>query len=157
RRSPSGTACSGCLGGRDPDMTDHSTAVPELDPGLVAFLMALSVALHKHRAYPEGHPLRSGAVESTFARLEGLLSARPALRVGVARRQLIVDGIPSDPAHPVLRELAERLHRRQVGAVIVQRGIALAEWRAALAHLSLEYPGRGAHASASSDWSSEHL
>jgi len=52
-----------------------------------------------------------------------LLCQRPTLALGVARNQLIIDGEGTDPAHPVLRELAQRLYRRQVGGLTFSPGV----------------------------------
>ena len=94
-----------------------------LPPDLSAFLTQLSVALHKYRAYPTGHPMRSEARDALLAQLATILDSRPLLRIGVARRQLLISDLGSDPSHPVLRELAERLHRRQVGGIVIREGV----------------------------------
>ena len=44
------------------------------------------------------------------------LEQRPTLAFGVARQQLIIDGVATDPGQPVLRRLAEELHRHHLGA-----------------------------------------
>jgi hypothetical protein len=97
------------------------------------FLIELSIALHKHAMYPEGHPTLAPSAESVAHRLMGLLAERGQLSLGVARRQLIIEGVATDPKHPVLRELADRLHRHHLGAVQFTRGVEPGELYDALA------------------------
>ena len=58
---------------------------------LAEFLMDLAIAMHKHAIYPPGHPLLDQAVDSVHVALARLLADRPALSIGVARRQLIIE------------------------------------------------------------------
>lgn len=81
------------------------------------FLVQFSIALNKIKAYPPGHPTLSGAIEGLVLRLRTACRGRSALAIGVARHQLIIDGRPTDPKHPVLSELALRLHRHQLAAL----------------------------------------
>lgn len=107
------------------------------------FLIELSVALHKHAIYPLDHPSLAPACE-TVARLAALLMGdRDLLAFGVARHQLIIDGNATDATHPVLRRLAESLHRHHLGAVSLLRGLRAGEVSAALHALAAE-PGRDA-------------
>jgi hypothetical protein len=87
------------------------------------FLIELSIALHKHSMYPGGHPTLAPASEGVARRLEGLLAERGTLSLGVARDQLVIEGVATDPRHPVLKDLAERLHRHHLGAVSFTRGV----------------------------------
>lgn len=87
------------------------------------FLIEFSIALHKHAMYPNGHPTLAPAAENVARRLLGLLAARSQLSLGVARDQLIIEGVATDPRHPVLHELADRLHRHHLGAVQFSQGI----------------------------------
>jgi hypothetical protein len=105
---------------------------------LADFLMDLAVALHKHAIYPPGHPLLDHAVDSVHAALARLLADRPALSIGVARRQLIIEGVATDSDHPLLAELAGKLHRHHLGAVKLLPGITRPELSDALAVVGLE-------------------
>jgi len=87
------------------------------------FLIEFSIALHKHAMYPEGHPTLSPSAEAVARRLLGLLTERGQLSLGVARDQLIIEGVATDPRHPVLHELANRLHRHHLGAVQFGQGV----------------------------------
>jgi hypothetical protein len=92
--------------------------------------------------YPDGHPSLGPAVDAVMRRAQRLLEDRPSLAFGVARRQLIVEGVTTDPEHPVLRRLAEELHRHHLGAVSVGRGVQAAELSEVLRVLASE-PERG--------------
>jgi len=105
---------------------------------LADFLLDLSIALHKHAMYPDGHPSLAPAAGAVAQRAELLLSDRPTLALGVARHQLVIEGIATDPKHPVLRELADRLHRHHLGAVTFSRGVTADEVRDVLRALAVE-------------------
>ena len=91
------------------------------------FLVELSIAMHKTAIYPAGHPLLENAVAGVERKLSGLLRERPTLSIGVARRQLVVEGVATDPNHPLLRELAQRFHRHHLGALRFNSGVTPAE------------------------------
>jgi len=91
------------------------------------FLIELSIALHKHAMYPQGHPSLAPAAAGVTRRSALLLENRSTLSLGVARRQLVIEGIATDPKHPVLGELAERLHRHHLGALTFRKGVEPAE------------------------------
>ena len=117
---------------------------PVLSLELSEFLVDLSVALHRHSMYPSGHPSLAPAVESIVARLDRLLEDRPSIAFGVARRQLITEGVATDPDHPVLRRMAEALHAHHLGAVSVRRGVLGDEIAEALRLLAAEPAREGA-------------
>jgi len=111
---------------------------PRVDRDLSAFLVQLSIALHKSAAYPSRHPLVVAAADVALKTLGQLLVLRPALALGVARNQLIIEGDATDPAHPVLRELAQRLYRRQVGGLTFTPGVEQDEFAELLRALNGE-------------------
>ena len=114
-------------------------AVATLSRELADFLVELSITLNKHAIYPQNHPLLDVAVDGVANRLGMLFSGdRDSLSIGVARRQLIIEGVATDPLNPVLKELAQRLHQHHVGAVKFTRGITRDELAAALAALSVD-------------------
>lgn len=106
--------------------------------GLSEFLVELSVAMHKHGIYPPGHPLLGQAVDRIHDALESLLTDRAVLSIGIARRQLIIEGVASPANHPLLSELAGKLHRHHIGALKFIRGIGRAELADALAVVGME-------------------
>jgi hypothetical protein len=116
---------------------DGSSA-PTLSTELGDFLVDLSVAMHKHAIYPPGHPLLDQAVDSVHRALGRLLLDRPALSIGVARRQLIIEGVATESSHPLLAELAGKLHRHHIGAVKFLPGLSREELSGMLGVVGLE-------------------
>lgn len=94
---------------------------------LSQFLSEFSVAVHRHGMYPPGHPALREAAADVMRAVAKLLYDRPTLSIGVARKQLVIEGLATDARNPVLRGLAERLHDRYVGAIVFQRGVAADE------------------------------
>jgi hypothetical protein len=122
-----------------PPRSERST----LSRDLSEFLVELSIALHRHSMYPSGHPALIPAIESVIRRAERLLEERQQIAFGVARRQLIIDGVTTDPDQPVLRRLADGLHRHHIGAVSIMRGVDTHELGEALHALSAESDREG--------------
>ncbi len=90
---------------------------------LSEFLIELSIALHKHAMYPSDHPSLAPAVHGVVRRAELLLQDRSSISLGVARDQLIIEGVATDSRHSVLSDLARRLHRHHLGAITFYQGI----------------------------------
>ena len=111
---------------------------PALSRDMSEFLVELSIALHRHSMYPGGHPALVPAIESVIRRLEKMLEDRSSIAFGVARRQLIIDGVTTDPDQPVLRRLADGLHRHHIGAVSLTSGVEVEELGEALRALAAE-------------------
>jgi hypothetical protein len=86
-------------------------------------LVELAVALHKSAIYPLGHPILRAGVESLAKRLGDALHTYSAISIGVARHQLVVEGIATNSEHPHLRALAQHLHDQQIGAMRFTRGV----------------------------------
>src|SRR6266566_3486957 len=105
---------------------------------LADFLIELSIALHKHAMYPEGHPSLAPAAAGVTRRAEHLFEGRTTLALGVARQQLVIEGVATDPKNPLLAELAGRLHRHHLGAVTFHRGLRVSEVVDVLKTLSVE-------------------
>ena len=105
---------------------------------LADFLIELSIALHKHAMYPEGHPSLAPAAAGVTRRAEHLFEGRTTLALGVARQQLVIEGVATDPKNPLLAELAGRLHRHHLGAVTFHRGLRVAEVTDVLKTLAID-------------------
>jgi hypothetical protein len=111
------------------------TALPQDHADL---LIELAVAVHKNAIYPGTHPLLVAAVDSLARRMATFLEQTPTLSIGVARRQLIIEGVATDEEHPILRDLAARLHRHQIGALRFSRGIEREEVAEVLATIAID-------------------
>ena len=105
------------------------------------FLLELGLALQRYALYPGGHPSVDSAIADLTKRIGTLLRERDVLSLGVARRQLVVEGVATEASHPVLRSVAERLHRHRIGVVTFRRGIEAEELSSALRAVS-EDPDR---------------
>lgn len=117
----------------------QGAGVATLSRDLADFLVELSITLNKHAIYPQSHPLLDVAVDGVANRVAALfVGDRESMSIGVARRQLIIEGVATDPLNPVLKELAQRLHDHHVGAVKFVRGLGREELGEALAALSID-------------------
>jgi hypothetical protein len=101
-------------------------------------LLELAVAVHKNAIYPGTHPLLVAAVDNLARRMAIFLEGTPTLSIGVARRQLIIEGVATDEQHPILRDFAARLHRHQIGALRFSRGLEKEELAEVLATVAID-------------------
>jgi hypothetical protein len=122
-------------------MTGPARAVA-LPRELSDFLIELSIALSKHAMYPAGHPSLWPVTEGVIRRLQRLFADRASVALGVARSQLVIEGMVTDPKNPVLKELASRLHRHHLGALTFRSGVTAEELTDLLLTLSKD-PERG--------------
>lgn len=106
---------------------------------LIDFLIELSIALQKFAIYPAGHPMLATTVARLEQRLAPLLDLSDTVSLGVARNQLVIEGIATDEHHAVLRDLAQRLHDHHLGAVKIIRGVHPDELREFLVTLGVEH------------------
>lgn len=88
--------------------------------------------------YPPGHPALAPTAAGVNRRLSSLLHDRVTLNLGVAREQLVIEGVATDAGHPLLRSLAERLHKHQIGALSFNRGVETQELGEVLALVATE-------------------
>ena len=86
--------------------------------------------------YPIGHPTIGPGIEAVCRRASELLRDRSSVAFGVARRQLIIDGVATNPDQPLLRRLAECLHAHHFGAMSLQSGVQADEIGEALLALA---------------------
>ncbi|HEY7683742.1 MAG TPA: hypothetical protein VH879_13940 [Gemmatimonadales bacterium] len=114
-------------------VTQERAALPR---DIAVFLPLLAIALHKCTAYPENHPILTSAIDAVAGHLRVVLVNRPFLLLGVARNQLLVEGLATDPDNPVLRDLAAKLHRHQLGAIKFIPGVSRDELAKVLLVLS---------------------
>src|SRR6266508_1505358 len=88
--------------------------------------------------YPEGHPSLAPAAAGLTRRAKHLFEQRTTLALGVARQQLVIEGVATDPKNPLLSELAGRLHGHHLGAVTFHRGLRITEVVDVLKTLAVE-------------------
>jgi hypothetical protein len=122
----------------DVDGPEVQTRAPQLARELSDFLIELAIAMHKHAIYPPGHPLLVQTVDAVNRALLELLALRPALSIGVARRQLIIEGVATESGHPLLSELAGKLHHHHIGALKFLRGVTRDELSDALGTIGVQ-------------------
>ncbi len=116
-----------------------STAIPSGSDGrLTTFLTQLHVALNRRRTYGAGHPMVVGSEEAALAALDAVLLTRSTFTIGVARQELLLNGVPIPTSMSVTRDLAARLHRRGVGALTFHSGVDLDRLQSMLAWLARE-------------------
>jgi hypothetical protein len=119
-------------------LTTVGESSASLSKELSDFLIELSIGLHKNAIYPPGHPLLDSATSGITRRIHALLKERMSLSLGVARQQLIIEGVATDENNPVLRDLAARLHRHHLGAVKFSQGVSDEEIADVLATVAVD-------------------
>jgi hypothetical protein len=116
--------------------------------GLRLLVTRLTVALSRRRAYDADHPMVGRADQALLESIRRVLGPGRTLALGVAHKRLLVDGEPFPDGIPAARELADRLHRRSVGAITLRASLTLDGLRNALAWLARQpgpaAPGRSA-------------
>jgi hypothetical protein len=94
-----------------------------LDPAVARVLRNFINALGKAAMYPPGHRFVDEAAVAFAADLGVLLEERDAMTLGVTPKGLLLDGLPLEPLPAALRQLAQRLHRKNVGTIHVDAGV----------------------------------
>ncbi|MEN8375903.1 MAG: hypothetical protein ABFS34_10685 [Gemmatimonadota bacterium] len=119
-------------------MSESTGAAQPLAPEIAGLLTELAAALNRHGMYPPGHPALAQAASALAARAEEPLAGHGNLVFGFARDRVLHEETESDPGQPMLRDLADRLHRRSVAGLRIARGFDEAEAAALLAVLGPE-------------------
>lgn len=147
-------------------VTETTTASPPqraaLSRELSEFLVELSIGVHRYAMYPAEHPSLKPVVENIVGRLAELFEGRRSLSIGVAQRQLVIEGVATDQRHPVLSDLARRLHEHQLGALSFEVGVTASEVSGLLSALARETERGGTPlgllpAEDSPDWEHAHF
>lgn len=108
----------------------HPTATPAtgapagggsgaLDKRITDFLLDFGVAVQKHAIYPAGHPQLVAAVERVMKRLDAAMVNDKPIAIGIARNQVVIEGVATDPTNSLMKELAQRFHRHRLGSITV--------------------------------------
>lgn len=106
-------------------MSDRrGTTIPP-DVGLA--LRDLNNALGKATMYPAGHGMVQRAAAQLTDRLAAVLETRGELLIGITPRGMLLDGTAAEPLPAALRDLASRLHRKNVGTMHLHEGITADE------------------------------
>lgn len=105
---------------RTPDSTSKVESLPH---ELQELLLEIALAVHKRGIYPPSHPMLRGAVEGLARSFVDALSHRTQLQIGVSNDRLVIDGVATDGANPLLSDLALRLHEHELGGVTFLRGV----------------------------------
>jgi len=101
-------------------------------------LIQLSIGVHRFGMYPPGHPSLEPVAENVLARLDDVFRDQESLTIGVAQDQLVIEGVATERTHPVLSDLAARLHDEQLGALTFRSGVTVPEIEGLLQTLSRE-------------------
>lgn len=103
-----------------PPASPSSSGIPK---NLAEFLIEFAVAVQKHAIYPQGHPQLAGAVEKCVRRLDAILNGVDPVTFAFARNQVVIGSVATDPAHSLMRELAQRMHRQRIGSIRIVPGV----------------------------------
>lgn len=114
-----------------------SAALPR---DLTEFLVELATTLHKYSMYPDGHPLLATAAQGISQRLKPILAERPTFSIAIARDHVLIDGMASDPHNGVLRDLAMKFYRREIGGVRITEGVEESELAEAMKQVGRDKP-----------------
>lgn len=105
-------------------------------------LARFAMALSRRRAYHATHPMVEQSEQAFYDALVDVLSSRRRIEIGVAHRELMIDQAPYEDSTDVAGELANRLHRRGVGAIAFESGnVNIADVRQAIAWLARDAEG----------------
>ncbi len=88
--------------------------------------------------YPGGHPSLETSERRVLDKLTPLMAGRQSLTIGVARDQMIIDGVATDSKNNLLRALAGRLHAHRVAGIKLLPGLTDAELAEVLGRLAGE-------------------
>ena len=130
--------------GQAPTLTDINTASRPvtllMDASTQQMLMRFAGTLNRRRAYSSSHPIVTAAEEQLLEAIHVAMLGRSTMSIGIARNELIIDGELWSAKNGTARELANRLHRRGVGALAIETGLTIDQLRESLNWL-IEEPG----------------
>jgi len=134
--APSSTSARRTIGN---ERGERATLPRDLGELLIEF----SIGVHRNAMYPPNHPSLAPVAENVIFRLAQCFLTREDLTIGVARDRLVIEGVATDPKHPVLKDLALRLHQHEIGALVFRKGVVAREIRELLEALARD-PEEGA-------------
>lgn len=90
-----------------------------IDKRITDFLLDFGVAVQKHAIYPAGHPQLTAAVERVMKRLDAAMANNRSISMGIARTQVVIEGVATDPNNSLMKELAQRFHCHRLGSITI--------------------------------------
>ncbi len=111
-----------------------------MDASTQQMLMRFAGTLNRRRAYASSHPMVVAAEEQLLEAIHVAMLGQSTMSIGIARNELIINGELWEARNGTARELANRLHRRGVGAIALETGLTLEQLRETLNWL-VEEPG----------------
>mgnify|MGYP003346110214 FL=1 len=96
--------------------------------------------MQRRYAYPPGHPSRVAAEGTALRAISGALQVHHEISIAVTQRQLVINGVASDPKNPAIGELAERLHRQGIASITLREGVAGPEFERLLDRITSAKP-----------------
>lgn len=98
-----------------------------LPPPLTAMLREFAVASAKAGMYPPGHRLAVETAERLTAACAEALETRGSVTLGFTPHTVLVDGTAVEPCPSQVRQLAQRLHRKNIGSIHLIPGMTAEE------------------------------
>lgn len=107
----------------DPTTAGTNSAEPVLSGAHLEFLVAFARAVQRHSMYPAGHPAVKPAARTVTETLVEALGGETSFRLRVARDRFVIGGATTDPGHPLLGNLARRVHAHQLLGITFMAGL----------------------------------
>ncbi|MGD9573323.1 MAG: HEAT repeat domain-containing protein [Thermoleophilia bacterium] len=104
--------------------TRHGDALP---PDVAAVLREFVNAMGKAGMYPAGHRFVEDALTRLADVLGVTLETRGSLTLGFTPRSVLLDGTAVEPLPMQVRQLGQRLHRKNIGTIQIAPGVSRAE------------------------------
>ena len=113
------------------DITAHG-----IDPrALSSLILDLNISRRNSRAYPEGHQVIEAALNKALVTYAGLRETGEEVVIGVACDALLLGDTPPERSNLIYRDFARVLYERGIGALVLHRGLSVAELRSFIAIL----------------------
>lgn len=124
-----------------------------LPPDVAGLLAELAAALNRRGMYPAGHPALAEASARVAGRARAALAVHGEVLLAVARDHIVHGPNATDPSQTMMRDLADRLHRRRVGGLRLAPGFVESD---AAALLDVLAPEPEPDAAGPAPWRSPH-
>jgi hypothetical protein len=101
-------------------------------------VQTLQMALKAQLMYMASHPRAQSALDTLGAQLDEWLATKPSIHIATSNGKLFLDGAPFEGKHIHLASLVRQLTDRQIGGLILLRGISVSELSEVLGLLILK-------------------